>query len=79
MRPSSIIFRDAKTFGEGAAKILPHVGGDPLALVVRQLGIGEREVAQNALLPVQARGDQAPGERPNQRETTSSGSATTAA
>ncbi len=51
---------EVERFGEGAAEVLPHPGGEFLPLGLRHPGIGEGEVAHDAFLPVEMRGDQAP-------------------
>jgi hypothetical protein len=58
---------EVKRFAECAAEVLPHRPGDALALDLRKLGESPRKVAERAFLPVQARGDQPPGEAGSRR------------
>jgi hypothetical protein len=51
---------EIERFSEGAAEVLPHGPGDSLALGLRKLGIGQLEIPERALLPVETRRDQPP-------------------
>src|SRR6185437_16100392 len=53
---------EVERFAECAAEVLPHGGGDALALLLRKLGIRELEIGERAVLPVKTGRDQPPGE-----------------
>jgi len=70
LETDALLSRDllqVERFAERAAKVLPHGGGDPLALGLRKLGESDGQIAQRALLPVEARGDEPPGEARGRR------------
>ena len=53
---------EVERFAEGPAEVLPHSGGDPLALGVGKLGISQLKVAERPFLPMETRRDETPGE-----------------
>ena len=58
---------EVERFAERAAEVLPHGRRDPLALLKGKLRVGERKIAQRALLPIEEGGDEPPGEARAQR------------
>ena len=53
---------ETERFAERSAEVFPHGPGDPLALGLRKFGISERQIPERALLPVESRGDEPPGQ-----------------